>query len=87
MELTIYGAAVATVLSVWGIVWKMTESIKKEGSEARGTLYRRFDEHKAHVDRNFVSDKICTIINQQMKRDLEEIKKDVKELLKKANGG
>ena len=86
-EITIYGAAIATVLSVWGIVWKMTESIKRDGSDSRAVLYRRFDEYKSHVDKNFVSDKICTIINQQMRQDLAEIKADVKSLLKKANGG
>jgi len=86
-ELTIYGTAIGTVLAVWGIVWKMTESIKKEGVDARSVLYRRFDEHKDHVDKNFVSDKICTIINQQMRQDLAEIKADVKTLIRKANGG
>jgi histidinol dehydrogenase len=84
---SIYGAAIGTVLAVWGIVWKMTESIKKEGNDARSVLYRRFDEHKEHVDKNFVSDKICALINKQMKEDLTEIKADVKSLLKKANGG
>jgi len=86
-ELTIYGAAIATVLSVWGIVWKMTQDVKKEGHDGRSTLYRRFDEYKEHLERTHVSKEVHNIQYTQIEKKMDEIAADVKTLVRKANGG
>lgn len=88
-----YYAAIATVLAVFGLVWKMTADMKKhcekhveECSSHRSTMYRRFDEYKKHMEGTHVSEKVCGILHEQLNKDVSEIKSDVKELLRKANG-
>ena len=77
----IYGAALATVISVWGIVWKMTADLKKEGSAKRDMIWRRYDEYKKHLEETHVSKEVCGILHKQICEDIVEIKADVKKLL------
>ena len=79
----VYATGIGTAVIIIGAVAAMVRDTR--GQITR--MYHRFDEHKQHMNDNFVSDKICKIINTQMNDDIKEIKKDVKELLKKANGG
>lgn len=88
-----YYAAIITVLAVFGLVLKMTTDMKKhceehatDCEEHRSTLYRRFDEYKKHMEGTHVSEKVCGILHEQLNKDVAEIKSDVKELLRKANG-
>ena len=66
----------------WGITWKMSQDTDKKF----GTMYRRFDEYKDHLERTHTRKEVCDVKHEQIATDLTEIKKDVKELLKKANG-
>jgi len=83
-----YYAALATVLAVMGIVWKMNADIKKNCerhlkhcADGRDTVYRRFDEYKEHLERTHVSKEVHDIKYDQIKESVDEIKADVKELL------
>ena len=49
-------------------------------------VYKRLDEVKDQHDVKYVSQAICSVLHKQIKDDVFEIKKDVKELLKR-NGG
>ena len=66
----------------WGITWKMSQDTDKKF----GTMYRRFDEYKDHLERTHTRKEVCDVKHEQIANDLTEIKKDVKELIKIANG-
>ncbi len=77
---------IATGLSLlatfWGITWKMGQDCDKK----IGTIYRRFDEYKAHLEDTHVRREVCELHVHQISNDLQEVKADVKALLKLANG-
>ena len=54
-------------------------------------VYQRFDEYKDHLEemsfKNFVTKEVHDIKYDQLKSSLDEIKSDVKTLVRKANGG
>ena len=83
----IYFAAVGNVVAVWGIVWKMTSTAEKTGSDARQVIYKRFDEYKKHLEETHVSKEVCGILHNQIVEDVCEIKADVKKLLLMAKNG
>jgi len=91
-----YYAAIGTVLSVFILVWKMTNDVrrgcdkkmadcKKECDDHRTVVYRRFDEHKDHMETTHVSKEVHDIKYEQMKETMDEIKTDVKELLNRGS--
>jgi len=66
----------------WGITWKMgTDTDSKIGR-----IYKRFDEYKDHIEDTHTRREVCTIIHEQVASDLTEMKKDIKALLRLANG-
>lgn len=76
------GGLISIVGVFWGITWKMGQDTDKK----LGTMYRRFDEYKEHLENTHTRKEVCDVKHEQITHDLAEIKKDVKELLKKANG-
>ena len=74
----------AFAISVLGLIWK----IAVDNNKKVDTIFKRFDEYKESVKKDFVQKDVCKILNEQMGRDIAEIKADVKELVKaKRNGG
>jgi hypothetical protein len=67
-------------VSLLGVVWRLSHIVNKKVS------YDSLDRCKKDVTENFVSKDIFTLTINTFKEDMVEMKKDVKELLKKANG-
>ena len=82
-NIEVYTTAIGTIIIVIGIALTMAKECKIQ----IGNMYKRFDQYKEHLERTHVTDKVCGILHAQLNVDIAEIKKDVKELLKKANGG
>jgi hypothetical protein len=80
MSLNEYTAFGVLIVAVIGITLKVGFSLSKKVS------YDSLDRCKKEVVDSFVSKDVCGILHSQLKDDITEIKKDVKELLKKANG-
>ena len=78
-NIEIYATAIATIMVVIGVVITMATECKKQ----IGTVYRRFDEYKDHIEKTHVSKEVCGILHHQICDDINEIKRDVKELLKR----
>ena len=66
----------------WGITWKLGQDM--DGKVV--TIYKRFDVFKKNVEATHVRKEVCAIMHEQLSADMQEVKKDVKELLKLANG-
>lgn len=83
-HIEIYATAIGTILAVIGIAWKMATDTKKE----IGTVWKRFDQYKTHLEDTHVSKEVCGILHKQICEDIVEIKADVKKLLlmAKVNG-
>jgi len=78
----LYATGIGTAVAIIGAVTLMA----KDCGNKINKMYGRFDSHKRLMESNFVSDKVCKIINEQMREDILEIKSDVKELLKRDKG-
>lgn len=70
------------ITTFWGITWKMGQDTEKKITR----MYQRFDTYKEHLETTHTRKEVCDVKHEQIANDLTEIKKDVKELLKKANG-
>jgi hypothetical protein len=65
-------------VSILGFMWKVaTDSNRKTE-----VIFRRFDEYKEEVKKDFVSKEGCGIRHDNLTRDIQEIKTDVKILLR-----
>lgn len=93
-HLTDYLIALGTIISVFGMVWKMTgdmrkycedrmTDIKKSNENSIQNVYKRFDAYKTHLEETHVSKEVCGILHNQIVEDVVEIKSDVKKLLAK----
>lgn len=71
------------LLAIFAMLWKNNKDVNAKVSR----VYGRFDEYKSSFEEKHVSKDICQILHKQIKDDVSEIKADVKELLKKSNGG
>jgi hypothetical protein len=80
MSIGEYTALGAFAFTVVGIVWRMSYLINQKVS------YTALDRCKADLAENYRTKDVCNVLYSGMKEDIIEIKKDVKELLKKANG-
>jgi len=76
-HITPYVIEGAFMLGIIGFMWKMSA----ENSRKTNTLFRRFDDYKKEVKNEHVSKDVCKIIHENMNRDIQEIKSDVKTLL------
>ena len=81
-NIEIYATAVGTIVIVIGVVITMATECRKQINR----VYQRFDEYKEHLEKTHVSKEVHDIKYDQLKSDINEIKTDVKQLLKKANG-
>ena len=66
----------------WGITWKMSQDTDKKVTR----MFQRFDEYKEHLESTHTRKEVCDVKHEQLRSDVMEIKKDVKELIKLANG-
>jgi hypothetical protein len=80
MSLNEYTAFGVLIVAVIGITLRVGYVLNKKVS------YDALDRCKREVIESFVSKDVCNILHSTIKDDITEIKKDVKELLKKANG-
>ena len=67
----------AILLGVFGLMWKM----QAESTNKIGIMFKRFDEYKEKMKVDHVSRDVCKIVHENVNRDLQEIKADVKTLL------
>jgi len=79
----IYSIGIGTALAIIAAVWNMAEGCKR----SIGRVYTRFDEYKQHLEATHVSKEVHDIKYDQLEKLLDEIKSDVKTLVRKANGG
>lgn len=73
----VWYAAVATVVAVFGVTFTLCSKTEKKV----GTVFKRFDEYKQHIEETHVSKEVCGILHNQIVEDVVEIKSDVKQLL------
>jgi len=70
------GVAVgAFVISTIGFMWKMSSDV--------GQIKDKFSQDIQHLDEKYVDKDVCKVIHNQTASDIQEIKQDVKSLLKK----
>ncbi len=50
-------------------------------------VYERFDEYKKRLEETHVRKEVCEVMHAQLCQDMNEVKTDVKELLKRARNG
>jgi len=74
----IYASAIGTIIVVLGVVLTMSNECK---GQIKG-MYRRFDEHKARMEDTHVTKELFGVVHKQLIIDLQEIKNDVKTLLR-----
>ena len=79
----VWYAALGTIVAVFGITWKLCDKSDKKV----GTVFKRFDEYKKHLEETHVSKEVCGILHNQICEDIVEIKADVKELLTRSKNG
>ena len=81
MSIADYTAFGVLIVAIIGITLRVSFVLNKKVS------YESLDRCKKEVQDNFVSKDVFIISHNTMKEDIVEIKKDVKELLKRRNGG
>lgn len=73
--------AVATfVVLGGGVIWRTSYMLNRKVS------YESFDRLKREITDNYVHKEVFELTYDQVKSDISEIKTDIKQLLKKANG-
>lgn len=90
MNVSIIISACVLGLGVLAFLWNITNGIKKtaiDSEKKRSRIYARIDEVKDENKKDFVSKEICTVVHENLIRDIKEIKKDVKQLLSRKTGG
>jgi hypothetical protein len=78
-NIEVYVTAIGTIALVTTMVWKTNDKL--------GTVWKRFDEYKKHLEETHVSKEVCNILHNQIVEDVVEIKSDVKKLLLMAKNG
>ena len=81
MSVTEYTAMGVFIIAVIGIVWRISFILNRKVS------YESLDRCKREVQETFVTKDVFSMAHDTMKEDIVEIKCDVKQLLRKANGG
>jgi Tfp pilus assembly protein PilO len=80
MSITEYTALGLFIVAIIGIVWRISYVLNRKVS------YESLDRCKKEVSDNFVSKDIFSLSITTVREDITEIKADVKQLLRKANG-
>jgi len=65
------------------LIWRMHTDSKKTMEEKVAGVFKRFDQFKRDVKDDYVSKDVNKIQYDKMDRDIQEIKTDVKTLLRK----
>ena len=80
------GLIVSSSVFISLVVFVFTNNYKNDNKVNR--VYERLDEIKEFNDKTFVRSEMCQVLHKQIKDDIQEIKSDVKQLLKlkKTNG-
>jgi len=80
MTIAEYTAMGVLIVAVIGLAWRVSHVLNQKVS------YQSLDRCRKEVTDTFVSSDVCTVLHNNMKEDITEIKADVKSLLRKANG-
>jgi len=75
-----YTAFGVFIIAVIGIVWRMSHVLNQKVS------YTALDRCRVEFTEGYRTKDVCNVLYAGMKEDVTEIKKDVKELLKRRNG-
>ncbi len=70
-------------VGILGFMWKVAADSNKKTD----TIFRRFDEYKEAMKKDYVGKEGCGIRHDQLTRDIQEIKTDVKILLRNGSKG
>jgi uncharacterized protein YktA (UPF0223 family) len=76
--LSVIAGFIGTIAVVIGLINKISRDLEQK----RSRIYERFDEFKSMVDNKYVSKEVFNLFQQTMTHDLNEIKTDIKILLK-----
>jgi len=72
--------AISTIcLGLIGVMFKL----QNIADQKRNRVYERLDNVKEHLEQTMVSKEVCSILHNQIKDDIQEIKTDLKLLLRK----
>jgi len=72
---------------ILGLIWRIHVNGQKGMEDKVGAVFKRFDQFKRDVKEDYVSKDVNTIQYDKMDRDIQEIKSDVKTLLRKNGFG
>lgn len=71
------------ILGMVGLIFKTNKTTQVRGDKTAKRMYGRIDEIKTYQEDNFTRKDMCQVLHNQVTQDLDEIKSDVKELLKR----
>lgn len=66
-------------------VWALVHNFKTHNEKKISRIYERIDEVKTAGDEKHVTKEICAILQERLSKDIDEIKTDVKILLRMTN--
>ena len=84
---SVMGLVLLLVGTSGGLVWKIHTEVGKvqsENSKKIGRVYERLDEERENAAKTYTSKEVCGILHKQLIDQLDEIKSDVKEILRKS---
>ena len=70
---------IATIVGLSTFIWK----VSKDENDKRSKIYEHLDRDRKCADDKFVQKEICKIIHDNVQKTLDEIKIDIKLLLRK----
>jgi len=68
-----YMIALATIVTIVGLSWKIAHQMKTACDVKISRMYKRFDEHKTHMEGTHVSREVHDLKYDQMKETMDEI--------------
>lgn len=72
---------------ILGLIWRIHVAGQKTMEEKVAAVFKRFDQFKRDTKTDYVSKDVHKIVYEKMDRDIQEIKTDVKTLLRKNGFG
>lgn len=79
MEWIVGGGALTAFIAMLGVMVRMNQNLDKR----IGHVYNKFDEERSDVENKYVQQRVCNVISEQIRKDISEIKVDLKLLLRK----
>ena len=74
--------SIATAIGLTTLVTKLTD----RGAGKRNKIYERIEQERKDAEDKFVDIKVCNITSGNIEKKLDEICKDVKQILRNGNG-